>query len=318
MALPPPPPALLQLPRRRLQEDEETMTDRLPTFYGYTKEYVREFLDDLESYFAAKGTVSTQWLPILAAQLRGPAREAYRVALTDVAATGLGGLILEAKAAAGNNPPAAALATTHWEVTRAWLEEKYFTEQKRESIKEHLFNMKMSINQCPEDWVNTIDQYMQLCGETSPVVREMVFMNGLPADIQRHIKRFGPRSMEEKVRMAQAFWDTEAGHSASLYDKLPQDLCRKFSTGIPVVQMVSASAEPPEEDTIKPTVMAKTGKTTHEDEMEKITKMFSEMTAHIADLEAKVIRQNRQPRGTFVAEERNRGQMNCFLCGRRC
>src|ERR1700742_2577949 len=145
----------------------------------------------------------------------------------------------------------------------------------------------------------------------------MVFMNSLPADLQRHIKRFGPRSIEEKVRMAQAFWDIKTGHSASLYDKLPQDLCRKFSTGIPVVQMVSASTEPPEEDTIKPTVIAKTGKTTHEDEMEKITKMFSEMTAHIADLEAKVIRQNKQPRGTFVAEERNKSEINCFLCGRR-
>src|ERR1700744_3886847 len=102
------------------------MTDRLPTFYGYTKEYVREFLDDLESYFAAKGTVSTRWLPILAAQLRGPAREAYRVALRDGAATRLGGLILAATAAAGNNPPATALATAHWDIIRAWLEEKYF------------------------------------------------------------------------------------------------------------------------------------------------------------------------------------------------
>src|ERR1700744_2769863 len=120
--------------------------------------------------------------------------------------------------------------------------------------------MKMSINQCPEDWVNTIDQYMQLCGETSQVVREMVFMNGLPADLQCHIKRFGPRRMEEKVRMVQAFWDTKAGHSASLYDKLLQDLRRKFSTGIPVVQMVSATAETSEKDTIKPTVIAKTAK----------------------------------------------------------
>ena len=114
-------------------------------------------------------------------------------------------------------------------------------------------------------------------------------MNGLPEDLQRHIKRFGPRAMEEKIRMAQAFWDTEAGHTSPLYDKLPQDLQRKFSTGIPIVQMVAASTEPKKEATIKPAISTKPRKLTHEKEIEKITKMFSEMTAHIADLEGKLI-----------------------------
>ena len=158
MALPPPPPALQHLPRRRHRiEDEDTMTDRLPTFYGYTKEYVREFIDDLESYFAAKGIVNTRWIGIVATQLRGPAREAYRQSVANQGANDLGGIIAAAVAALGNGPAAPLVAQTHWECTRDWLEGRYFTEQKRESIKEQLFNMKMSVNQCPEDWITTID-----------------------------------------------------------------------------------------------------------------------------------------------------------------
>ena len=81
--------------------------------------------------------------------------------------------------------------------------------------------------------------------------------------------------------------------------------------------MVAASTEPKKEATIEPAISTKPRKPTHEEEMEKITKMFSEMTAHIADLEGKLIRRNNPSWPAYVAEVRKKEDMNCYLCGRR-
>ena len=92
--------------------------DKLPVFYGYQTESVRDFIEDLHSYFQVKAipTNNTRKIDILEAQLRGPAKVAYTTSLANVGdAAELGGILAAIpNLGAGPNHPARYTATTEW------------------------------------------------------------------------------------------------------------------------------------------------------------------------------------------------------------
>ena len=53
----------------------------ISVFFVYSQEAIQEFIDNLDSYFAAKDITAVQWVDILTKQLRGPARTQYTVVM---------------------------------------------------------------------------------------------------------------------------------------------------------------------------------------------------------------------------------------------
>src|SRR5665213_231762 len=53
----------------------------IPVFFGYSQVAIQEFIDDLNSYFAAKDIAVIRWVSILTKQLRGPAQTQHTAVL---------------------------------------------------------------------------------------------------------------------------------------------------------------------------------------------------------------------------------------------
>src|SRR5689334_23031921 len=55
----------------------------VPSFYGYTKESVQEFLDNLRTHLLVEDIPVARWLRIFTIQRRGPARQEHQAALAN-------------------------------------------------------------------------------------------------------------------------------------------------------------------------------------------------------------------------------------------
>ena len=208
--------------------------DRIPTFHGYTTKSIRDFWADLVSYFKAKDIPATRQQGIIEAQIRGPARHAYDVDLADPASA----LAIAIAAVVGAGGGAAAVAAATVEAIRVWLMERYFGDEAKERIKEQLTNLRINTKESPFDFHTRVQHYMQLAEETNPSLEEIIFLQGLPQDIREHIKMFGPRALDDKIRMAQAYWTTK-NSDYSLSQELPKALYDKLYPKEPVVTIVS-------------------------------------------------------------------------------
>ena len=110
-------------------------------FYGYSHESIHEFLDDLASYFASKDIAADRWIRILSAQIRGPARSQYNIAI------GADGDITGALQGVDQAP-------AQYNVHREWLIRNFHTEEVQQRIKDQLLNLRQHTNESPRDFLH--------------------------------------------------------------------------------------------------------------------------------------------------------------------
>src|SRR4051812_11916268 len=94
-----------------------------PKFYGYLSKSIITFLEDFELFVTIKGHDTARQRLILEAALYGPAKTAFRTAIT-AGNIGVG---------TGTD---AAQAIDHLHLCKAWLRQEYHTEDMRQGIKD--------------------------------------------------------------------------------------------------------------------------------------------------------------------------------------
>ena len=140
---------------------------------------------------------------------------------------------------------------------------------------------------------------------------------------------FGPRNLEEKIRMAQSYWVTK-NSDYSLSQELPKTLYHKLYPEMPTITLVNPPAMRNEKGAPEfvpgaPTATLKSPPVT-ENTMDELTKKFAEMTAHLAQLQETITKTSRS-KPAYNAERKEAGgrferslerpQWICDFCGEK-
>src|SRR5665213_1971962 len=151
----------------------------------------------------------------------------------------------------------------------------------------------------------------------------MVFMNRINQDISDHVKTFGHRETAEKVILAQSYWlvRNPGQSNNSLAQILPRGLHKKLNPMMPMIQPISGNTNLFRE----PAVIASPAKREDPD-IDRLTKKFAAMEAHIMDLEGQVKTRgyrhdNTQGMNTARTDNNwklmDKSQMTCHLCHKK-
>src|SRR4051812_28048866 len=120
----------------------------LPSFFGYSQENVRDFIDEINSYYEAKNVTNNRRKLLLMAQLRGLVRHVADLAQAN------GGAIYTTIAAA-TALLAGGAALPHNEIVEIhfnWLRETYAGAEVQRQVKDQLTQIRQKSTESPRDF----------------------------------------------------------------------------------------------------------------------------------------------------------------------
>ena len=285
-----------------ISDDEMDM--RIPTFSGITSsESVVTFLENFDLYCASKSLNAASRAGLITAAIIGPAKTAA------LAVSGDGG-----GHAINTHDDATTLTTT-----RAWLLGNYHTEDIQQGYKDQLNSIFQGTKESPNAFYTRVRHLVDLAGYAVAVkdqVAENAWISGLHSEIRVMIRATPiALTLAQKVGYGQHYW---TAHNPG-EGMPPQQLGprRPWENNIyePAIPPGTTSVPAPAVTPVpKPALKKK------DDGMEELTRMMSEMTAHIADLQAQVKQQDRfnsrPQRSVYTAQDSRSGSSSCYLCGK--